>query len=376
MAVKVCINGQMKRIDTTLHKPVIFLNGQKRVLDKAWTFINGEKVQLWGQEGVQIDYIKADGLISGITKPKAIGSNWLVAGSDRVYYENINRIDISNLSNPTLVQQVGWGTARYNGFKSQDSGLYYFDASVSAGTTSAGNELTVNPENGVVSVVRSNSTTQDNSASFRGTTNSYFIYCHQRRSGQPINRVYGSDIYFNTSLRVSIGTTSDWYYITDDFFTQVSASDVLANTNKGLHTLNYNGITQKSSSQFNILMLDGGDLVCQDGNKISLVDKDSLTEGLSYTASTGTNLTFVGRNGNFYYIVERDTATGLTTLKLLRKTDFALSYVKDLPSDPFGDEIDFWASFNVSPIVSKSGFLAIGGNTSGQTRIVRFSSLL
>ena len=48
MAVKVCINGQMKKIDTTLYKPVIFLNGSKKVLAKAWTFVNGEKIQLWG----------------------------------------------------------------------------------------------------------------------------------------------------------------------------------------------------------------------------------------------------------------------------------------------------------------------------------------
>ena len=100
MAVKVCINGQMKKIDTTLHKPVIFLNGQKKVLAKAWTFINGTKVQLWGQDGVQVDYIRADGLLSGWNKMVAIGESWATVAGSRSGTPSVSRLNISNISSP------------------------------------------------------------------------------------------------------------------------------------------------------------------------------------------------------------------------------------------------------------------------------------
>ena len=383
MAVKVCINGQMKKIDTTLHKPVIFLNGQKKVLDKAWTFINGEKIQLWGKEGVQIDYIRANGLLSGQNKIVAIGEDWAVVNSAGTYYDYVNRVDISNLSNPSLVQQVAWGTVTpngYNGFRSSGDG-WYFNASTSVGQTSSGNELNINPSTGVVSINRTYSTTDINGAPFAGVNNSYFMFCsvetyYYTIGNRRIRMAYGSRFCFNNVQRYTIGTTSDSHYVTQPGYpVQINAGDFLLKTTKGTYLANYSGITQKTSTQLNLFMLDGDDVLCKDGdNVIKFLNKSSLAVSKTYTAASGYNVVFVGRNGTYYYFVEYKSDDA--KLRVVKQSDMSLAFEESLPVDPFNDGVDFWATCTTVPQITKSGYLGVSGSVTGNLRIVRFSELL
>lgn len=383
MAVKVCINGQMKKIDTTLHKPVIFLNGQKKVLDKAWTFINGEKIQLWGKEGVQIDYIRANGLISGQNKIVAIGENWAVLNSAGTYYDYVNRVDISNLSNPTLIQSVSWGTVvpnGYNGYRSSGDG-WCFNASTSAGQTSSGNELSINPSTGVVSINRTYSTTSINGAGFRGVNDSYFMFYSIETYYAPIGNTrikitYGSRFYFNNSQRYTIGTTSDAHYVNQTGYpVQINAGDFLLKTTKGTYLANYSGITQKTSTQLNLFMLDGNDVVSvEGGNTIRFLNKSSLAVSKTYSAASGYSLLFLGKNGTYYYFIEYKSDDA--KLRVVKQSDMSLAFEESLPVDPFNDGVDFWATCTTIPQITKSGYLGVSGSEAGKLRIVRFSELL
>ena len=57
MTLKIAINGQNKRLITPLRT---FINGQLVRLPKGFTFINGQKVQLWGNTRTEFFYIPYD----------------------------------------------------------------------------------------------------------------------------------------------------------------------------------------------------------------------------------------------------------------------------------------------------------------------------
>ena len=384
MAVKVCINGQMKKIDTALHKPVIFLNGQKKVLSKAWTFVNGEKKMLWGQEGVQVDYIKANGLLSGYSKIIAIGDDWAVVNSTRTYFDYVNRLDISNLSSPTLVQQVAWGTVvgnwdtgqdgnGYNGYKSEQDSKYYFNARARA----TGNELSIDPQTGEVLINDSFSKDSDtNDGAFEGKIDSYFVYIATYRRQTSLGAFYTSSAYyFNNSKRYTTGSVNTPYIYFDGQFLQSGNGEGLAVLNDGIYSMTYNAITKKSSAlNLDLLMMDGSYVVGQVGNKFGLYTTGSLTEFRSYTAPTGYDLLFVGKIGSNYYVVEHKSDAA--KIVVLNDTSMAMVWEKELPVDPFEDGVDFWAGARTLPIISKNGFLGVSYNDSGRTRIARFSELL
>lgn len=398
MAVKVCINGQMKRIDTTLHKPVIFLNGQKKVLSKAWTFVNGEKKMLWGQPGVRVDLISSDGLVSGTNAITAVGENWLVTTNNSNY---VNRIDISNLSSPSLIQSVAWGSrGRTNGFLSTANKLVFYGNA--SGTL---NRLACDFATGGVSVEKSyvNSSgllVGDIGSSSIGWGNKTKTFVRPGPSGSgTISMTWGSDVYVNNSVAYSIGhqpsSVSDSNYgpyITSMYLQVTSTSWYGYCWGKGSYASQSGIYTMTTSSMSKIgdsitggepYYLDGSNMVTLDSS-VNYVDKSTLAVAYSSAVITGNGMTakIIGRNGDYVYVVQYPTTAvtdGVVTLYLLDKTNLTTVYTQVLPTDPFGENSGssiFWNRCLYNPQVSGSGFLGVSGNVSGQLRIVRFSELL
>ena len=399
MAVKVCINGQMKKIDTALHKPVIFLNGQKKVLSKAWMFVNGEKKMLWGQPGVQVDLIKSDGIVSSTNRIKAIGDDWLVMAT---FANQINRIDISNISNPTLLQTVSWGDSlgdyRNSGYLSDSTKFVFYGV---YGDTL--NRMACDYSTGVVTVEKSY--VMSNSERKIGDIGNSSIGSKDKtRSINGGSLRWGSDVYVNNSLAYSVGnysSTSSYGPLISFQYLQYSSSAwyirCLAqgsySSQNGLSRMTISEITKINSTSINSLedyFLDGNNIAgvypTMVRNTVELIDKDLLSVVSSNTlGDTNYEIKLVGRIGSCYYVIKiprsRVNNLGLeTTLYLLDATDLTnVVYTQTLPTDPFGEYNgtgEFWNNCFVCAQNSGSGFLGVSEDASGKIRVVRFSELL
>lgn len=399
MAVKVCANGVMKKIDTTLHKPVIFLNGEKKVLAKAWTFINGEKKLLWGQPGIQVDLIKSDGIVSSTNRIKAIGDDWLVMAT---FANQINRIDISNISTPTLLQTVSWGDSlgdyRNSGYLSDSTKFVFYGV---YGDTL--NRMACDYSTGVVTVEKSY--VMSNSERKIGDIgNSSIGSKDKKRSVNGGTLRWGSDVYVNNSLAYSVGnyssTTSYGPLISFQYLQYSSSAWYIRclaqgsySSQNGLSRMTTSGITKINSTSINSLedyFLDGNNIAgvysSMARNTVELINKDSLSVVSSNTlGDTNYEIKLVGRIGSCYYVIKTPRShvnnLGLeTTLYLLDATDLTnVVYTQTLPTDPFGEyngTSEFWNACYVSAQNSGSGFLGVSADASGKIRVVRFSELL
>ena len=377
MGAKVCINGVMKKIDTTLHKPVVFVNGTKKTIKKACTFVNGNKVILWGQPGVLVDYIKSDGLLTRCV-PFAIGENWLVCNNSKA----VVRLDISNLSNPSVIQSVGWGVAKFNGYKS-GSGHAYYDADATTNTSGSGNELDLNTATGEITVARSSSCTFTASGGgVLGSVNDYIVFGDSfgARVGSMYN-TYGSNYYFNSTKRYSTGSQSGtWLYLANKNGIQISNTQLLVrlagSANTGHYIATYTGISQKNSDgSTNYVFADGNTIIGTRLGSLVASNISTMATEHTYTPESDTTMRFVGRNGNYYYLIEYTANSA--KLRLLNVSDLTSAWTQDLPLNPFDDEgiTNFWSSMSFVAHISQTGFLAVAGTALNKTRVVRFSTL-
>lgn len=379
----------MQQIDTNLHKPVIFLNGTKYKLDKAYTFINGEKKILWGESGVQIDYISSTGSLGG-GYVFAIGENWVDAYRSSVIY----RINISNLSNPTLIQNVTWGNVRdFNGYQTT-AGTMMFDTERYSSGNATSNKLQVSTTDGSI-VVGGNGTYTgtylmftDNNLVTR-TARTYYI----QQTGQ--SRTFGTNFYWNGVLKYSTGRTpTSATDVSGDLYLNGSALQVGQDSIIFNLTGNYgsgSGLYLGTDSSYNRVANGIGgtkvyddDAILNDGsNRVSLLDKTSYAELAYYEANIGDVLKCLGRIGNYYYVLTMPsnlTATSGVKLILLNKSDLSVAFTRDLPSDPFNEyegKITFWLNIVYTMQISQTGFLGVSTyNTSTLgLRIARFSGI-
>lgn len=406
MAVKVCVNGQMKAINTNLHKPVIFLNGQKKVLDKAWIFINGQKKLLWGETGVQIDYISSTGSLGG-GNLFAIGNDW----ADCYYSGTVYRINISNLSNPTLIQSVAWGSVEnFNGYQTT-SGNMVFSTSYLTGmpSTTTSNKMVVNPATGVITINRTDTygnfylQQTDGMLATYSTRSKSFATSHSTISIQ-----YGTNFYWNGVLKYSTGReptsasdTSGLLKLNGNAL-QVGQNSILFNLtgnygNPGLYVGNDSTYSRVNNAKGGLDLYDdnaivrsyySGSVTFVSGaptTKLSIMDKTSYNDLYSYDVdfdNTGNVLKFLGCVGDYYYVIvmpNNSNATSGVKLVLLDKSNLSVVFTKDLPADPFGENsgrITFWSTCKGMPQVSQTGFIGAGTYTTGsKLRIVRFSEI-
>lgn len=410
MAVKIKTPDGMKQIDTTLHKPVVFVDGKKKVLDKAWVFVNGEKKMLWGESGVAIDFITAE-VESGTWSLAGIGEKWLWASGS----STVKIFDITNLSNPLLKSSVAWGSNwRYNGYQTVD-GQYVFYGQNSKTL----NKLLVNPLTGEASVGESYTTTAD--MSLLTKTNYWIGYknlsVRYTRPGATTTGFttfnYGTQWVFNSAIRFTtgrkpsgVGDTADYKFQYSSGGIQINNTDILVNissdgysTGAGAYKLNYNGFTKVTeNSVLNPVMLDGNRVVGKrsyaSGSGLYRTSYDyalllydsvafQLVAEFAVDSKTHT-ISFLGRNGDYYYVIKRPkkSQVGGVSLLLLSKDDLSVVYEQEMPSDPFNEyngNCDYWLGGGADAYVSQSGFVGFkGSTTSGNTvgRIVRFSALM
>lgn len=401
MAVKVCINGQMKKIDTALHKPVIFLNGQKKVLSKAWTFVNGEKKMLWGQPGIQVDLISNDGILTGINNIVAIGENWAVMDNQTGL---VSRIDISNLSSPSLIQSVSWGVNYGQSYYQSSAGEKVFYGYLSSPRTL--NKLGIDYSDGVVSVKKSYTMANISTGGvIMGDIGNSSIQAERLSKywAQPtsITREYGTRFYINGASAYSIGhqpsSVSDGNYgprMSSAYFQDSATTWLIGCVGFGSYASQggfWHATTSGTSKYHDSIgvdpiMLDGDNIVGRSYSpgEMNLVDKTSMA--ILYTSESFTNsdmdFKFVGRNGGYYYIIQYPKIAvqdGIVTLYLLDVDDLTTVYSQVLPTDPFGEYngvSTFWNGCSTTLDITGSGFLGVAGSVNGKMRIVRFSELL
>lgn len=122
MALKVCLNGQMKSLTGPNKAPIVFLDGQKKRLMKGITFINGQKHILWDSRDVSINIIPGVYSAIGKTPFKFVTTSRekLFVCSEDVRDGNLSRLNISNTSSPILENTVQNGTVM--SYSTPDSG--------------------------------------------------------------------------------------------------------------------------------------------------------------------------------------------------------------------------------------------------------------
>lgn len=392
MALKIWKDGAMAKIDTSLHKPVIFLNGTKHKLDKAWVFVNGEKKEIWGESGVQIDYISSTGVLGGGI-PFAAGENWLDC-----YYNNvIYRIDISNLSNPTLIRQVTYGDIQaYNNYQSTQT---YKVFSTKHNSSKTNYKLKMDNTTGEISALSSCTITATSSGTNAinsvGITNNNFIDCFSiLRSLRPA-QIWDRYVYWNNVQKYSAGIFMPYYYFQD-------GNDTFIGYNNGLKRFSQTGMTDISGSvpseYYNITttdflprqIFDDGTYVFSCNN--TTIYKKEITdlenEVATYTVDDADyKLRLMGQIGNYIYCLRVPSASSINTpdavikLILLNSSNLGVAYEKVLPNDPFNEYYGFptfWGSSRAIPQISGTGFIGFGMyDSSGlKLRVARFSGII
>lgn len=401
MALKIQTSGGMKKIDTNLHKPVTFIGGDKYILDKAWVFVNGVKNIIWGESGMQIDYISSTGSLGG-GNIFAIGENWV----DCTWNKNVYRIDISNLSNPTLIQNVQWGSAvSYNGYQTVIGSMVFYNREYTSGVYTS-NKLFLDPVSGVITVGRSKNDTNI----YLCDTDNYLITETNRTKTFPNTRItYGTNFYWDGILKYSTGREpanvqdTSGNLVLSGSAIQVDQDSIIFNlsgsygSGSGLYLgtdTTYNRLTGTRSGN---LMYDDNAITQEYYNgtafvgnapktAISLLDKTSYAETHIFDTdfdNTGKILKFLGRVGNYYYVItmpNNSNATSGVKVVALNKSDLSVAFSRDLPADPFEENngtIAYWYNCSTVPQVSQTGFVGVStynANTLG-LRIVRFSAI-
>lgn len=404
MALKIWKDGAMSKIDTGLHKPVTFINGTKYKLDKAYTFVNGVKQEIWGEIGVQVDFISSTGVLGGGIV-FAIGENWANASASG----NVFKLDISNLSNPTLTQSVAWGNViEHNGFLSTANNLIFHTTL----NTSSHNRLSLS-ENGSLSVIKnltsSYAATGDVTTSTRGFTENYVFNTSQLvqyvspQIGSGTGRLitYGTKYYWNTEQRYSTGSYPNAYSYMSSGGLQLDANNIVVNLTgsggSGFYKAAYSGLTKVRDEALVAAELLDGNVICgiKPGtsslgtalhNAFVLTDKTSFAELAVFPTDYDTirkQHKFLGKIGNYYYVLRLPayyTDEKVVKLFLLNESDLSVAYEKDLPVDPFNENngaTTFWANATIFPQDSITGYLACSTfdvNTLS-LRIARFSGI-
>ena len=402
MALKIWLNGSMKKIDTNLHKHVTFINGTKYKLDKAWTFVNGQKYEIWGETGIQIDYISSTGVLGG--------GNLFCISEDKAYAcqgYNIYQIDISNLSSPSLITNpVSWGNVfDYNAYLSSGTDIIFQTYNNS---TKQCNRLKIS-SNGNISAIKSFTF---GGTSVRGFVNNYVFstssLIHKVSSTSQTNfYTYGTDYYWDTTKKYSTGSWASSPYQNYNAVTydsgrlQIDDTTLLINitanpgasSQSGLYKAMYNGLTKVNSSQIMGMQLLDGNVICASvGNTFYIYDKTSYAVLYSYTSQipsgslSGRVVKFLGKIGNYYYLLTMQNPAHVISndpvnLIILNDSDLSVAYEKELPRDPFNENNNnptFWFNCETIPQISQTGFLGVSTYNSSTLglRIVRFSGLI
>lgn len=421
MAVKIKTPDGMKQIDTTLHKPVIFIGGQKKILDKAWMFVNGEKKMLWGKSGVVVDLITAE-VESGTLELTGIADDWMLVGNSG---SNVVLFDIKNLSSPVQKSSVAWGGLKYSGYQTIN-GQYVFYGE----NGNILNKVLVNPNTGVASVSESYTSTFE--GAFLAKTNYWMEFLnlsvsyHQTAGpsigGSTIRFRYGTQWAFNSSVRFTTGRKpanandgrNPYMFRFSNGGIQVNDTSVLLNiasdgysTGAGSYLLNYNGFTKLGNAVSRPFLLDGDRVLGQAGylrytsnnvlssevfdmHTLILYDSVAFQEIARFTVNENTTgkpshrMAFLGRIGDYYYVIKSPyvAQAGGVSLILLSKDDLSVVYEMELPSDPFNEYngmCNYYLSGGGTGYPSQTGFVGFrGATTSGNTvgRIMRFSALM
>ena len=332
MALKVWLNGSMRKINTNLHKPVIFLNNTKYKLDKAYTFVNGQRYQIWGESGVQIDYIKSTDSL-GVGRIFAIGDDWM-----DVYRFNekfLRRIDISDLSNPIEIESQELGRIIQSSGRLTGNGetIFYTEP-----TLSTHNKIKVK-QDGTIENIGSFTSSGNTHIAF---TDSYVVDSKTRTytatsSQSTSTYTIGSDYYWDSTVKYSTGS---WASGNTDLICyagnvvrtgrtssaafpysglEYDSDNVLLCMRVGTNKASYAGLYKANISGYQKINDMVGGFMLVDGNVICRCYNPNWTGVLSLSISSYSNT---------FAILDKNT---LTTLYTYTENRFILlSYYKKL----------------------------------------------
>ena len=377
----------MNKIDTNLHKPIIFLNGTKYKLDKAYTFVNGVKQQIWGESGVQIDYISSTGVLGGGTL-FAIGENWAnVCANNKVL-----RLNISNISSPTLVQDVVWGEVKgWNGYQSTQNSVCFETWNTSTRTA---NKMQLDPSDGTMQVIQTASinatSSSTNSATHLGATNTALVGAFNVLQTLQPSQTWQQNFYWNGIYSYRDNSVSSLY---KKFIQVANDSLICINGSNGMGRFTSSGHTSLGtlSGGSTGAFYDNGIVYnCSNprsaGNYITTRSGADMTTVLNrYDAGDGYTLKMLGMIDGYIYLLKMPYSSSAANpeikLLLLDSTDMTtVVHQKTLPVDPFNENNGaptFWRNCEMVPQVSQTGFVGVSTYNSStlDLRIVRFSTI-
>lgn len=390
MALKVWLNNSMQKIDTNLHKPVTFINGTKYKLDKAWTFVNGVKQQIWGESGVQIDYIKSDGVLGG-GNVFAIGETWANVWNNKVVY----RLNISNLNSPSVAQSLSWGNINHCSYYQSTNSTAIF-ATLDA-QNKTGRKVAMSVSDGSMSVTQTATVTDSYSGttgfSLFGMTNSFIVFDYSVLQQLRPSVIYTHNIYWNNVKKYSQDLMGMSYHplvqtTSSTFLVGTSLSGASGYVVESFSETGYTSAGSLYGSGGTNMIYDNGNLFYTSinssiGNIVKVAANDVST--VLYRLEAGENRKFYlfGKIDSYLYCLDLPTtsaANSVVKFKLLNASDLTVAFEKVLPNDPYNENSGlptFWMNATCIPQVSHTGFVGLGTYTASTLglRIARFSTI-
>lgn len=362
MTLKARVSGVNERF---ISPPVIFVNGVKKKPKKGVCFINGQKVQLWGN--TRCEFSSFTGILgsSGYLYPYIDESRMIVFGDTLIYigynngmpvsrlYSNmLNVVDISDTSG-TFVSQNDWGkNLILSPTESTANSYVYYTAS---GRTR--NKI-VMTRNGNASVAATYNPGIPTDSGHRA--NNKLEWCVPLSNGK--NLWYSTGTYWSTPeyylgydstvvTGVVAATVSNPYYGGGDF--------VVCHSGNSLTKVDITGTTTIVSDvgvTINTKMVDGNYVLVSGANKVIKYAIDG-TEEWHIDFDSSRIIKIIGKGGDYYYLIDMPTNSGIDDQKIYIRKIFASNGVQSNVVSGTYNGIISWYTY---PYETKNGMLVAG----------------
>lgn len=359
MALKTNVNGVLTQIGSLETPPVVFIGGQKKVLSKGITFINGVKKILWGTSGVTVGFINLSNI--------SIGSNAgaFYASKNSVYihgnkgnilsgmnYHSVTRINIQNPSSPQVVDSGTYGfVSTYSAIDSSDGQQCYFASYGNSNSTTI-NKIVINTDTDEMTIPDAKSFALTNQGGYK--TESGWIHYSLESSSSTF--YLGSTQLYSNSIKLGVSKYSDAFGVGIPYY------------NSGLILRKYpvSGAVSTFATFTtifplgNVLCDSNGNVACAGVNGFGLVGSNGqiISELIYNEPGNKRQFVLLGRSGDYYYALDCPSTTSSsdqdTYLKIILASDGTLFENLLIGKYPSGETI--YASSIFTPWISQNKY--------------------
>lgn len=363
MALKINVNGVLTQIGSLETPPVVFIGGQKKVLSKGITFINGEKKILWGTSGVTVGFINLSNISLGLNASAFYASKNSVyihgnKGSvlSQLNYHSVTRINIQNPSSPQVVDSGNYGfVSTYSAMDSSDGQQCYFASygvSTSSNKYTTINKIVINSATDEMTVSEAKSFALSNQGGYKTASG----WLHYNLQSSSTNFYLDSTQLYSNSIKISVSKYSDAFGVGIPYTRGV----------KYLRKYPVSGAVSTFATfttifpMGNVLCDSNGNVACAGSNGFGLVGSNGqiISELIYNDSGNKRNFVLLGRSGDYYYALDCPSTSSSSDqdayLKIISASDGTLFENLLIGKLPSGEAIS--ASYIFTPWISQNKY--------------------